>query len=223
MVLALRLVAHTLSSAPIAMPKPGPSMPPPRNPTVIGDRGLPFGRSSRPRRRTGPDRRLCAAQEVVVRPHVAFAINRDATQRVQPTAGIHEREGPRTRREAEIRDERHVAPELSVGHGIELIEQSEQLLCVMRRIRATFCAAVSVSVGAVPPGGVAAAKNLSHASPRARVRAPASRFASVLNVASVVVCELFRGSWITGPKPPVLRSTRFGTFPRRSSGRARAL
>ena len=34
-----------------------------------------------------------------------------------------------------------------------------------------FCAAVSVSVGAVPPGGVAAAKNSSHASPRTRVRA----------------------------------------------------
>jgi hypothetical protein len=36
-------VAHTLSSAPMAMPKPGPSIPPPRKPTVIGERGLPSG------------------------------------------------------------------------------------------------------------------------------------------------------------------------------------
>src|SRR3954464_13634804 len=43
MVWEAKLVAHTLSSAPTAMPKPGPSMPPPRKPDVIGDRHLPFG------------------------------------------------------------------------------------------------------------------------------------------------------------------------------------
>jgi len=42
-VLPARLVAHTLSSAEMAMPKPGPSIPPPRYPTVIGERGRPFG------------------------------------------------------------------------------------------------------------------------------------------------------------------------------------
>src|SRR5271157_3880399 len=76
-----------------------------------------------------------------------------------------------------------------------------------------FCAAVSVSVGVEPPTGVAAAKNLSHASPLTRVVQPASKFPSVLNVAMLVVCELFRGSRITGPKPPVVRSTRLGTLP----------
>jgi hypothetical protein len=45
MFLPARLVAQTLSSAEMAMPKPGPSMPPPRKPVVIGESGLPFGAS----------------------------------------------------------------------------------------------------------------------------------------------------------------------------------
>src|SRR5271157_2794892 len=76
-----------------------------------------------------------------------------------------------------------------------------------------FCAATSVSVGAAPPGGVATAKSLLQASPLTRVMQPANRLLSVLIVASVAVCELFRGSWTTKPRPPVLRSARLGTFP----------
>src|SRR5215471_11329397 len=39
----LVLVTHTLSSAVTAVPNPGPRMPPPVKPVVIGDRGRPFG------------------------------------------------------------------------------------------------------------------------------------------------------------------------------------
>src|SRR5271169_1977310 len=42
-VLPSRLSAHTLSSAEMAMPKPGQSTPPPRYPNVIGEIDLPFG------------------------------------------------------------------------------------------------------------------------------------------------------------------------------------
>src|SRR5271165_5761410 len=76
-----------------------------------------------------------------------------------------------------------------------------------------FSAAISVSVGAAPPGAVAAAKSLLQASPLTRVMQPANRLLSVLIVATVAVCELFRGSWTIGPRPPVLRSARLGTFP----------
>lgn len=49
-----------------------------------------------------PDRGLRTHKEVIVRPHISLAINRDAAQRVHPAAGIDQRNGPRTRREAEI-------------------------------------------------------------------------------------------------------------------------
>jgi hypothetical protein len=39
----LVLLTHTRSLASNAVPKPGPSMPPPVNPVVIGESGRPFG------------------------------------------------------------------------------------------------------------------------------------------------------------------------------------
>ena len=57
-----------------------------------------------------------------------------------------------------------------------------------------LCAAISVLVGATPPGGVAAANNLLQASSWTRVMQPVSKLARVLNVANVVVCELLSGS-----------------------------
>ena len=75
-----------------------------------------------------------------------------------------------------------------------------------------FRAAVSVSVGWAPPGGVAASKSLSHAFSIAVTQAD-SRMPSVFSLANVVVCGPFSGSTMTGPRPPVSRSTRFGTFP----------
>jgi hypothetical protein len=75
-----------------------------------------------------------------------------------------------------------------------------------------FCAADRVSLGVPPPGGVAVSNSLPHASGKLVTQAD-SRMPSVLNLASVVVCELLSGSWITGPRPPVSRSTKFGTLP----------
>ncbi len=75
-----------------------------------------------------------------------------------------------------------------------------------------FCAAERVSVGAAAAGGVAAWKSFAHA-PGISVMQAESKIPSVFNLASVVVAELFNGSWITGPNPPVWISTRFGTLP----------
>src|SRR5262249_38032537 len=75
------------------------------------------------------------------------------------------------------------------------------------------CAAVNVSVGAVPDGGVAAAKSCAHASGTTRAAQPASASASVAKLAIVGVCALLSESWITAPQPPVARSTRLGTLP----------
>ena len=61
-------------------------------------------------------------------------------------------------------------------------------------MRAIDCAAVSVSVGAAPVGGVAAAKSLSHASALTRVTQPASTSASVAKLAIVGVWPLLSGS-----------------------------
>ncbi len=110
-------------------------MPPPRYPTVIGESGLPFGAIfEMPPPNEAPDRGLRTHQEVIVRPHVALAINGDATQRVQPAAGIDQRQGPRTRREAEVRDEGHRAPSFSGGDGIERIQQREETLRLLYEV-----------------------------------------------------------------------------------------
>jgi len=56
------------------------------------------------------------------------------------------------------------------------------------------CAAVSVSVGALPFGGVTAAKSLLHASGFTRMAQPDSRSDSVAKFAIVVVWPLLSGS-----------------------------
>ena len=56
------------------------------------------------------------------------------------------------------------------------------------------CAAVSVSVGALPVGGVAAANSLLQASAVTRVAQPDSRSASVAKLAIVGVWLLLSGS-----------------------------
>jgi hypothetical protein len=45
------------------------------------------------------------------------------------------------------------------------------------------------------------------------VTQPASALASVAKLAMVGVWLLFSGSWIVPPQPPVLRSTKLGTWP----------
>src|SRR5262245_54957517 len=72
---------------------------------------------------------------------------------------------------------------------------------------------MSTSVGALPPGGVAAWKTREQASGVSRVAQAANRLANVAKLAMVVVWLLFSGSWIGPPHPPVSRSTKFGTLP----------
>ncbi len=64
-------------------------------------------------------------------------------------------------------------------------------------------AAASVSVGALPRGGVAAAKSLLHASAVTRVMQPERTSARVAKFAIVGVCPPLSESWIVGPQPPV--------------------
>jgi hypothetical protein len=70
-----------------------------------------------------------------------------------------------------------------------------------------------MSIGALPVGGVAAAKSLLHASAFTRVAQPARRSASVAKLAIVGVWLLLSGSWMAPPHPPVARSTKLGTLP----------
>ena len=102
---------------------------------------------------------------------------------------------------------------LPLRHRIERVEQREDALGLVPRIRAIDCAAVSVSVGTPPFGRVAAAKSLSHASGVTRVTQPASTSASVAKLAIVGVWPLLSGSWMVAPQPPVARSTKLGTLP----------
>src|SRR5438445_645088 len=60
-------------------------------------------------------------------------------------------------------------------------------------------AAASVSVGAAPRGGVAAANSLAHASAVTRVAQPDSRSATVAKLAIVGVWPLLSGSWMDQP------------------------
>ena len=57
------------------------------------------------------------------------------------------------------------------------------------------------------------ANSLVQASDLTRVVQAASKSPSVPKMERSVVCVLFKGSWITGPKPPVARSTKLGTLP----------
>src|SRR5215471_4545157 len=75
------------------------------------------------------------------------------------------------------------------------------------------CAAVSVSVGTLPLGGVAAANNLVQASLTTCVTQPESASASVAKLAIVGVCTLLSGPRIASPHPPVARLTKLGTLP----------
>jgi hypothetical protein len=74
-------------------------------------------------------------------------------------------------------------------------------------------AAVNVSVGALPVGGVAAEKSLLHASSDTCAAQPASTSANVAKLAIVGVWPLLSGSWMATPHPPVPRSTKLGTLP----------
>src|SRR5262249_56824424 len=72
---------------------------------------------------------------------------------------------------------------------------------------------LSVSVGALPPGGVAAASRLLHAFGVTRVTQAEIRSASVAKFAMVGVWLLLSGFWIASPHPPVERLTKLGTLP----------
>src|SRR5215471_15549889 len=73
--------------------------------------------------------------------------------------------------------------------------------------------ALTVSVGALPPGGVAATNRLLHAFGVTRVTQAESRSASVAKFAMVVVWLLLSGPWIASPHPPFERLTKLGTLP----------
>src|SRR5262249_16016676 len=75
------------------------------------------------------------------------------------------------------------------------------------------CAAVSVSVGGFPFGGVAAANSLLHASAFNLVAQAHSRSASVAKFAILRLLLLFSGSDTVAPQPPDSRSTKLGTLP----------
>jgi hypothetical protein len=68
-------------------------------------------------------------------------------------------------------------------------------------------------VGALPPAGVAAAKNRLRQLASPTVNEAVMSDPRVFSVASVAVCVLLSGSSSTLPQPPVAGSTRFGTFP----------
>src|SRR5208282_2652252 len=85
-----------------------------------------------PAAKVAVDRGLRTHKEVIARPQVTLAIKGDATRRVQPAAGIDQGQGPRTRREAEVRDEGHRPPTLPGGNRIERIKQREELLRLIR-------------------------------------------------------------------------------------------
>src|SRR5215471_21646020 len=72
---------------------------------------------------------------------------------------------------------------------------------------------LTVSVGAPPPGGVAAANKLLHALGVTRVTQAESRSASVAKFAMVGVWLPLSGPWIASPHPPVERLTKLGTLP----------
>jgi len=72
---------------------------------------------------------------------------------------------------------------------------------------------LTVSVGAPPPGGVAAANRLLHAFAVTPVTQAESRSASVAKFAMVGVWPLLSGLWIASPHPPVERSTKLGALP----------
>src|SRR5215469_5141425 len=71
---------------------------------------------------------------------------------------------------------------------------------------------LTVSVGALPPGGVAAANRPLQAFGVTRVTQAESRSASVAKFAMVGVWLLLSGFWIASPHPPVERLTKLGTL-----------
>src|SRR5271165_3283219 len=73
--------------------------------------------------------------------------------------------------------------------------------------------ASNVFLGVAPPVGVAALKKRARQSSLATVNDAVISEPSVSRVAIVVVMELLSGSISTLPHPPVVRSTRLGTFP----------
>src|SRR5271168_5014846 len=99
------------------------------------------------------------------------------------------------------------------GAGKKSFRSANNVAGLFQGCNAIASAAVNVSVGAAPPGGVEAANSLLQASDLTRVMQPANKSPSVLKIDRSVVCVLFKGSWITGPKPPVARSTKLGTLP----------
>ena len=178
----------------MAVPNPGPSRPPPVNPVVIGESGRPSGANFD---KLPSHKSSCPCQpdeEIVAAPGVALAVEHDFGAARVAAAGELQRQDPRTRREAQIGQERRCAQVLALRHRIERVQQREdafRLVAHVVRDRDRRGQRVGWRL-AIPPGrgGEEAVAGIGFT----RVAQPASTLESVAKLAIVGVWVLLRPS-----------------------------
>src|SRR5262245_19653509 len=177
-------------------------MPPPAKPVVIGDSGVPFGsnlvalpchrasRACHPIVKLSPTHRLPSLSNIAL-PPARYPPPSNLSGSTQALGGNVKYGMKGTARMV-----------LPGGTGYRSSNAKTRSGRYHGK-RAIDSAAVSVSLGAPPFGGVAAAKSLLQASGVTRVTQAASAFASVAKFAIVGVWPPLSGSWITRPQRPV--------------------